>query len=78
LANSVKIKHGNFIKFILSATTPIVGKYQSLFLGGMGLNSGLALAKQALYHLSHTSNPLFSGYFGAEGFGNYLPRLALN
>jgi hypothetical protein len=44
----------------------------------MGLNSGLALAKQALYHLSHTSNPLFSGYFGAEGFGNYLPRLALN
>jgi hypothetical protein len=31
-----------------------------------GLNAGLAkcLAKQVLYHLSHTSSPFCSGYFG--------------
>jgi hypothetical protein len=32
-----------------------------------------ALAKQALYHLSHTSSPFFSGYFGDGGLMNYLP-----
>jgi hypothetical protein len=28
------------------------------------LNSGFAFAKQALYHLSHTSSLFCSGYFG--------------
>jgi hypothetical protein len=28
------------------------------------LNSGLPLAKQALYYLSHTSLPFWSGYLG--------------
>jgi hypothetical protein len=30
------------------------------------LNSGLCVAKQALYHLSHSSSPFCSGYFGDE------------
>jgi hypothetical protein len=33
---------------------------------------------QALYHLSHTSRPFCSGYFGDEVFKNVLPRLASN
>jgi hypothetical protein len=36
------------------------------------------LTKQALYHLSHTSRPFCSGYFGDEGPANYLPGLASN
>jgi hypothetical protein len=36
------------------------------FQWGWGLNSGFILAKQVLYHLSHTSNPFFFGYFGDE------------
>jgi hypothetical protein len=43
-----------------------------------GLNSGLQLAKQALYLLSHTSSPFCCGYFGDGGLVNYLPRLDLN
>jgi hypothetical protein len=38
----------------------------------------LRLAKQVLYHLSHTSCPFCSGYFGDGGLENYLPGLALN
>jgi hypothetical protein len=37
------------------------------------------LAKQALYCLSHTSGPFWSGYFlEMGGLMNYLPRLASN
>jgi hypothetical protein len=36
-------------------------------------------AKQALYLLSHTSNPFFSGYFGDRvSLSNCLPELASN
>jgi hypothetical protein len=37
------------------------------------------LAKQALYCLSHTSNPFYSGYFGDGVLPRlvYLPRLVL-
>jgi hypothetical protein len=35
-------------------------------------------AKQALYHLNHTSSPLSSGYFGDGVLENYLPGLASN
>jgi hypothetical protein len=46
-----------------------------------GLNSralSFVFAKQALYHLSHTSSPFCSGYFEDGGLTNYLPRLASN
>jgi hypothetical protein len=42
------------------------------------LNSGIMLAKQALYHLSHTSRPFCSAYFWRWGLENYLPGLASN
>jgi hypothetical protein len=42
------------------------------------LFDGTGLTKQALYCLSHTSSPFFSGYFEDEGLWNYFPRLALN
>jgi hypothetical protein len=42
------------------------------------LKQGFALTKQALYHLSHTSSPFCSGYFGDGGLANYLLGLALN
>jgi hypothetical protein len=32
-------------------------------------------AEQALYRLSHTSSPFFSGYFGDGGLTKYLPRM---
>jgi hypothetical protein len=31
---------------------------------GLGFELSFALAKQALYFLSHASSPFFSGYFG--------------
>jgi hypothetical protein len=31
-----------------------------------------------LYHLSHTSSPFFSGYFGDGGLKKYLPGLVWN
>jgi hypothetical protein len=34
------------------------------FLWDWGLNSGLTLHSRSFYHLSHTSSPYFSGYFG--------------
>jgi hypothetical protein len=37
---------------------------------------GFALAKHVLYHLSHTSSPFCSGYFGDGGLENYLLGLA--
>jgi hypothetical protein len=43
------------------------------------LNLAFALAKEAPYHLSHTSSSFYSGYFGdrgGEGLMNFLPRLA--
>jgi hypothetical protein len=42
------------------------------------LNWGFALAKQALYHLSHTSSPFCCGYFEDGVSGTILPRLASN
>jgi hypothetical protein len=33
----------------------------------------LLLAKQAFYHLSHTSNPFFSGYFRNGGSRTICP-----
>jgi hypothetical protein len=39
---------------------------------------GFALAKQALYHLSHTSSPFYCGYFGVGGLMNYSLGLASN
>jgi hypothetical protein len=39
---------------------------------------GFTLKRQALYCLSYICNPFYSGYFGDEGFVNYLPRLASN
>jgi hypothetical protein len=39
---------------------------------------GFVLAKQMLYHLSHTSSPFCSGYFGDGSLMNYLPGLASN
>jgi hypothetical protein len=42
---------------------------------------GFTLTKQKFYHLSHTSSPFYSGYFGDGGrrsLTNYLPRLASN
>jgi hypothetical protein len=36
------------------------------------------LAKQMLYHSSHTSNPFCFGYFGDGGLMKYLLRLTLN
>jgi hypothetical protein len=36
------------------------------FLVRWDLNSGLRPTKQVLYHLSHTSSPFYSGYFGME------------
>jgi hypothetical protein len=34
------------------------------FLVELGFELGFTLAKQALYHLSHTFSPFCSGYFG--------------
>jgi hypothetical protein len=49
-----------------------------LFFGGTGVwTQGFTLTKQVLHHLSHTSSPFCSGYFG-DGVLNYLRRLALN
>jgi hypothetical protein len=48
------------------------------FLWDWGLNSGLHTAKQALYHLNHTSSLFCSGYFGDGDLMNYFPRLASN
>jgi hypothetical protein len=45
--------------------------------GDQSLNSGLCTCKADTYHLSHTSSPFGSGYFGDRSFGNYFPRLAL-
>jgi hypothetical protein len=43
------------------------------------LTQGFALAKQAIYCLSHTSGPFCSGYFGdGVGLSNCLLGLALN
>jgi hypothetical protein len=39
---------------------------------------GFALAKQVLYHLSHTSSPFCSDYFGDGVLQTYLPGLTLN
>jgi hypothetical protein len=36
------------------------------------------LAKQVLWHLSHTSSPFCSGHFGDGGLSNYLPSLPSN
>jgi hypothetical protein len=54
--------------------------YESIFfLAGLGFElKSLALAKQVLYCLRHTSSPFCSGYFGDGGLVNYLPMLALN
>jgi hypothetical protein len=46
---------GNFLmKF------PVSQNFNAL----VGLNAGLTLARQVLYHLSHTSRPFYYGYFG--------------
>jgi hypothetical protein len=37
-----------------------------------------AFAKQALYHLNHTSSPFCCGYFGDGVLKNYFPGLASN
>jgi hypothetical protein len=48
-----------------------------LFFGETGvLTQDLALAKQVLYHLSHTSSPFCSGYFGDEFLRAIFPGLA--
>jgi uncharacterized membrane protein YiaA len=48
-----------------------------IFLGGTGVwTQGFMFSKQVLYCLSHISSPFCPGYFGDEGFMNYLPRLA--
>jgi hypothetical protein len=39
---------------------------------------GFALAKYALYCLSHTSSTFYYGYFWRWGLVNYLPGLALH
>jgi hypothetical protein len=44
----------------------------------MGLVVYIVLAKQVLYHLTQTSSPFWSDYFGDRGLMNYFPRLALN
>jgi hypothetical protein len=44
----------------------------------MGLEFELRGSKQALYHLSKTSTPSYSAYFGDGGISNCLPRLAWN
>jgi hypothetical protein len=50
-----------------------------LFFGGPGVcTQSLALAKQVLYHLSHTSRAFCSGYFEDGVSMNYLPGVALN
>jgi hypothetical protein len=46
--------------------------------GSEVLTEGFALAKQALYCLSHTSSPFCSDYFGDGGLKTYLPGLASN
>jgi hypothetical protein len=48
------------------------------FLVGWNLNSGLHVAKQVLFHLSHTSSPFCSGDFGDGGLLYYLLGLASN
>jgi hypothetical protein len=51
--------------------------YRNFFTVGLVFElRAFTLAKQALYHLSHTSSPFCSGYFGDGDIANYLPRLA--
>jgi hypothetical protein len=49
----------------------------NLILGGRGWigvwTQSFTLAKQVPYHLSHTSSPFCSAYFGDRGLSNYLP-----
>jgi hypothetical protein len=40
------------------------GVFFFFFVVALGLIEGFALAKQVLYHLSHTSSPFCSSYFG--------------
>jgi hypothetical protein len=47
------------------------------FLLGLGFElRALVFAKQELYHMSHTSSPFSSGYFGDGGLTSYLLELA--
>jgi hypothetical protein len=39
------------------------------------MGQGFLIADQVLYHLSHTSSPFCSGYFGGRGLSNCFPRL---
>jgi hypothetical protein len=50
---------------------------QAVFGGGrVGLGFELRVSHlQALYHLSHTSSPFISGYFGIEDLTNWLASL---
>jgi hypothetical protein len=41
--------------------------YFTFLCGTRVLTKGFALVRQVLYHLSHTSSPFFSGYFGDGG-----------
>jgi hypothetical protein len=62
-----------FLFFVIVAVLLVSG-----FFGVTGvLTQGFTPAKQALYCLSHISNPFCSGYFG-DGVSNYLPGLAKN
>jgi hypothetical protein len=61
---------------------PIILKYTKeccfvFVLQGWGLNSDFMVAKQVLYHLSHTFSSFCSDYFGDGGLMNYLLQLAL-
>jgi hypothetical protein len=52
-----------------------------LFIFLVGLEFELRSSRlqcRRLYHLSHTSSPFCSGYFGDGGLSNYLPVLASN
>jgi hypothetical protein len=54
---------------------------QKLFFFLVGLEfgtQGFLLAKHPLYHLSHSSSSVCSGYFGDGDFLNYFPGLGLN
>jgi hypothetical protein len=46
--------------------------FSFFFWWNWGLNSGLQLAKHALYCLSHTSSPFFSDYFGHGVLGTFF------
>jgi hypothetical protein len=49
------------------------------FFCGTGiLTEDFTVAKQVLYHSSHTSSPLCFAYFGDGSLTSYLPRLASN